>query len=268
MSEENLQLNLEHEESQEASEPQYSEVELEALDQGWTPKDSWKGNPDEWRPAKEFVDRGNLFRKIESQKNELHELRKAVSTLAEHNQKVFDAGYKRAMEDLREAKKSAIREGDGEAVVQIEEQMDALSAQYQERKQELTQPTQQQRQPDPLFMTWLSHNNWYQEDRKLRGYADSVTTEYLSRNPSANLGEVLKAVDKEMREAFPQKFNVRREPPSAVEGGSNRSSGSSANRGIRESDLNDDERKIMKTLIRSGVITKEKYLEDLQKVRG
>jgi uncharacterized membrane protein len=266
MSENTEEQNVDVEVAGTPEEPQYSEIELQALEQGWTPKDGWKGDPEEWRPAKEFVDRGNLFRKIESQKNELHELRKAIGALSEHNQKVFDAGYKRAMSDLKEAKKAALKEGDGEAVVQIEEQMDSLTEEYQERSAAFNAP-QQQRQPDPLFMSWLERNQWYGSDRKLRGYADSVTAEYLSRNPSANLKEVLVEVDKEMRTAFPQKFGTTKAPPSPE--GSNRASGSGGNRrSAGDVDLNDEERKIMNTLIRSGVITKEKYLEDLKKVRG
>ena len=35
-----------------------TEIMEEARKQGWVPEDEWKGDPDKWRPAEEFVERG------------------------------------------------------------------------------------------------------------------------------------------------------------------------------------------------------------------
>lgn len=34
------------------------EVEQEARKMGWVEEELWKGDPDKWRPAEEFVERG------------------------------------------------------------------------------------------------------------------------------------------------------------------------------------------------------------------
>ena len=39
-------------------EPELSEVEKLALDMGWSPKDKWRGAPEPWRPAYEFIKPG------------------------------------------------------------------------------------------------------------------------------------------------------------------------------------------------------------------
>ena len=54
-----------HIEPQEPQEPIASDpYELEAREQGWKPQDEYEGDPNKWRPAKEFVERGELFGKI------------------------------------------------------------------------------------------------------------------------------------------------------------------------------------------------------------
>src|ERR1700675_3488942 len=37
------------------------EVQRQARDMGWQPKEQWKGNPDNWVDAPEFVKRGETF---------------------------------------------------------------------------------------------------------------------------------------------------------------------------------------------------------------
>ena len=63
---------------------------------------------------------------------------------------------------------------------------------------------------------------------------------------------------------FPTKFkNPNKESaPNVQDGKSNNKTTA------REAALTEDELKVMNTLIRSGAITKEKYLEDLRKIKG
>ena len=44
--------------------PDVDPYESEAREQGWKPKEEYEGDPEKWRPAKEFVERGELFGKI------------------------------------------------------------------------------------------------------------------------------------------------------------------------------------------------------------
>ena len=38
----------------------------QAREMGWRPKEEWEGEPEKWRDAKEFVERGELYGKIDS----------------------------------------------------------------------------------------------------------------------------------------------------------------------------------------------------------
>jgi len=67
--------------------------EDQAREQGWRPKEEYEGDPEKWRPAKEFVERGELFGKIDHMGKELKETRKALKMLQEHHSKVKETEY-------------------------------------------------------------------------------------------------------------------------------------------------------------------------------
>src|SRR6266702_2198796 len=84
--------------------PKHTALEERAIEQGWRPKDEWDGDESEFRSAREFIDRGELLRKISSQGDELRKLKEVAGALSEHNKQVYVAGYKKAITDLRAAK--------------------------------------------------------------------------------------------------------------------------------------------------------------------
>ena len=68
-----------------------------------------------------------------------------------------------------------------------------------------------------------------------------------------------------MKKQFPEKFGVKRAAPNPVSGGDRQ-----ARKGPKESDfeLDDMERDIMNTLVKSGTMTEAEYRAELKKVRG
>ena len=80
--------------TQEAGDP----YESQAREQGWKPKEEYEGDETKWRPAKEFVERGELFGKIDHMGKELKETRKALKMLQEHHSKVRETEYNKALQ--------------------------------------------------------------------------------------------------------------------------------------------------------------------------
>ena len=97
--------NAQNEQGTEVPGEALSPVQQEALDQGWVPKDQFDGDPEKFVDAGEFLRRGELFRKIESQSKEMKELRKALNELAKHNANVRKVEYERAVQSLKAEKK-------------------------------------------------------------------------------------------------------------------------------------------------------------------
>lgn len=237
-----------------------SPVEQQALAQGWVPEDEWTGDPAQWRPAKEYVDRGELYKKIDDVKRENRKLREAFDALGQHHAKVNKLAYERALADLKEKKKEALAEGDVNAVVEIDDQIAEHRAAVQQPAQ-VAQPTG----PHPDYTAWIAKNTWYTADQDMKQFADTVASNYAIQNNERDPSAILAEVDRRVRKAFPQKFvNPNRDKPGSVEG--------STNKGASKKDtieLSDREKQIMERIVKyTPGMTKEKYLEEYKAVRG
>lgn len=249
-------------ENTENSTPQYSDVELKAMEMGWRPKEEFDGADEDFIDAKEFIGRRPLFEKIEHQSKEVKAVRRALEEFKQHYAKVEEAAYKRAIDELKTKQKEAFREGDVDQFYAIQEELDSAKEQVQALKEAQSQPVQQEVAPE--FKEWVSKNPWYTKEEHMKVFADKYGMRLASQGVSPE--KVLKEVEKAVRAEFPNKFkNPNQDRPSAVEGKGG--SGGSKSKGGDYS-LDDRERKIMNDLVRAGVITKEQYIADLRKAKG
>jgi len=256
--------------AEEEVEVELSPVEQEATAQGWVPKEAWveQGNsPDDWRPAKEFKERGELFKSIHSIKRELKSKDAALTALQRHHQFVFEKAHQKALTDLKQTKRQAMKEGDLELVAAADERIEALNEEHEQEKKEIVSATPDaSAQPHPEFQVWIDRNSWYAEDADLQEFADAMGLVYSNKNPGVNPKQVLAHVETEVRRKFPEKFGpVKRSAPNPTLKPS--STGKVVKRGS-DVELSDVERQIMATLVKGGVLTEEQYKADLKKVRS
>ena len=245
---------------QEVSTPQTNSYEDQAKEQGWKPKEEYEGDPDKWRPAKEFVERGELFSKIDSMGKDLKETRKALKMLQEHHSKVKETEFKNALTELKALQKKHLEEGNSDAYLETTELLTDLKTE-QKAREIVTEQTPQT--PDPRFLTWVGENKWYEKDREMRDYADTLGAGYAQRNPNLEPEEVLQYVTAQVKNRFKDKFvNPNRSKPNSVEG----ASAPAANKGSFE--LTEDERKVMNTFVRAGVMSKEEYIAQVKAMKG
>jgi len=244
--------------------PQYTEVELKALEMGWRPKDEFDGDEVDFIDAKEFVGRKPLYDKIGQQSKELKAVREAVEALKGHYTKVRETEYKRALNDLKAERKAAFDEGDGEKFNRIDDQIKDTERVVEQLQREAAIPAVKQ-EPDvhPEFVNWTNKNPWYNSVKYMRDFADSEGLKLAQQGMPRD--EVLKAVEKAVRKEFPHKFvnpNKSDAPDVGASKGTPRTGRSSG------FEMDDRERKVMNTLVRSGAITEEQYIADLKKVKG
>ena len=236
-------------------EVQLTPVEEKAMSEGWVPLDEWDGDPDKWRPAKEYLDRGELFKKIDDQNRTIKEFKKALDDMKHHHEKVRETEYKRAIEALKEQKLEALENGDARAVLKLDDQID-LVKEEQAKLKEAPPPAQ----INPEFDSWVSQNRWYETDEPMRAYADAVGRSLAVKGLTPS--QVLKEVTEKIKVEFPQKFrNPNRDKPTGVEG--------SSNKGSKSADgytLSDDERRVMQRFVRTGVMTEKQYIDELKRV--
>ena len=241
-----------------------SPTETTAREQGWVSKEEWVASgrgEDEWRPAKEFVERGEIFKSLHSVKRELKQERAAREALQKHHQFVFEKAHAQALQDLKLQKRQAIRAEDFESLEVIEDEIDKLQETHvKERAQMQAQVSQPANIPE--FDSWVERNGWYAQDQDLRDFADATGIVFANRNPNTPPATVLKHVETEVRKKFPEKFGVKRAAPNAVA-----SVDRTGAKPRKESyELNETERTIMNDLVKMGVMTEAQYIADLKKV--
>ena len=243
-------------------------IEVEAMEQGWLPKDQWVEagkNPDEHRSAKEFKERGELFKTIHQNKRELQKTQQALTALQRHHQFVFEKAHTQALADLKREKRQAMKDEDLSRVAELDDAIEERQEQFAQERKELV-PAITQPQVPPEFAEWVGRNDWYEKDDDLREFADATGIVYAGKNPGGPPSTVLKHVEDKVRKQFPEKFGVRRSAPNAV------ASVDKTNRKVAAKDtfeLTEEETATMNEFIRMGApLTKEQYISDLKKIKG
>lgn len=244
-----------------------SPVEQKARDLGWVPKEEYEGDETHWLEAAEFVRRQPLFEKIDKQNRELKEMKRTMAQFSQHHARVRETEYKRALADLKARKVEAFNEGDAAAIVAIEEKIDAVKdAQKQFEVEQAAQIKQEAEAIHPEFEAWTSRNTWYTADRAMRAYADAYGTE-LAAKGGKTPQEVLKEVEKKVREEFPRKFsNPNRDRPGAVEG---KSAPAAGGRASSDYTPNDFERRVAEKFVKQGLYKNvNEYYKELKLING
>jgi len=250
-----------------------SQDESLAANHGWTPKEEWEGDPDEWVTAKEFNRRGELFSRIAKYGAENREMKESLKKLFNHNRTLFDAGYKKALSDLKDQRAEAIEEGDTKKLVTIEDEMDNLKDEHKRAIDEFdnsmtigdgqTAPNEQQA---VVFSQWSDANTWYGRNADLTRIADNIAMSMVesSKASGANVdyGRLLSQVAREVRQNNPEYF-VREGKTSAVEGSSRtvstRKVGGSGRYSM--SNIPTEEREIARTIMDSTGMKEEEYVK-------
>jgi hypothetical protein len=260
--ENNMDENLSQDGTQEnqSTEVQVSAVESQAMESGWVPKEQYHGEEHKWVDAGEFLRRGELFKKIEDQSKQLKDVRTALNEMKKLHSQVREVEYKRALDALRIQKKTALEEGDAEAVIAADERIDLVKEQVSQLKvQQTNEQIQESASEHPEFVQWTAQNSWYNTSTPMKAFADALGRELAQAGNSPS--EVLKKVAIEVRKEFPHKFkNPNQEKPGAVESGTQRNTSKS------NFVLTDEQRKIMHTFVKTGALTEKEYIESLKKI--
>lgn len=238
--------------------------EVEARSAGWVPKDEYHGDENKWVDADEFVRRGPLFEKINSTTRELKEVRKALDQLKVHHASVKETAFKEALETLKKQKKEAFVDGDPDKIVEIDDRIAEVKDEQrkfvQTRAQEVAYEATAEIHPE--FQAWTNRNPWYNSSGPMKAFADALGIELRATGLSPS--DVLKRVEIQIKEEFPNKFrNSNRDKPGAVEGTSKGGGKGGGDRDI----LSETERTVMMRFVRQGVMTEEQYKAELKKTK-
>jgi hypothetical protein len=221
-------------------------TEKEARLLGWVPKEEFRDG-DHWVDAEAFVKRGKeinpilrknnetLLKKLEAAQSEIAEVKKVAKEFEKFQK---DSAEKRVKElqaelvDLKEKKKNAVSQGDGAAVVAIDDAIDAVK----EQQQEATVVPKVEAKPvvhvpatlDPVITGWMEENTWFTTDDKLTRIADAIGVSINQNHPNLTGKAFFDELDKELAEVLPERLKkrVRSSPVEGATQGNNRPTGS------------------------------------------
>ena len=253
-----------------------------AMAQGWRPKEEWDGDPEDWVDHKEFNRRGELMDRIKQQSRQLRQnekniedLRQALNELGEHNKKIAEQEYKNALNDLKKQKREALDEGDSDAVIAIDDQIDDLKDTYsgdkaaKESKKENDDEDKAQT-PPPEVLEWKQRNQWYDNDKVMQAAANAIGQEIYDSDPNTPINEALEEVERRIRAEFPHKFNdrqQRRKSKTLESNGSASQKKQGKQAKFTEKDLNETQRGMAKTFVESGAFESvQEYVDQLAEI--
>lgn len=249
--------------------PQYTEREQQAMSFGWKSKDDWVeggGDPEDWRPARDFLERGEMIGKIRSLTKETQETQRALRATMEQNSKIYQTGYTQAISDLKEQRREALAEGDLLKADDLNEKI----VQTQAELEKVKRPPVTQQRVDPEHEAWVEQNTWY-KDPIMQKFADSLAMEYVRVNAGqVEPNDVRHYVAQTIRKEFAHRFEAGkvRGAPNPDGNGSQASSSSKGNTGDTsrlskiEADMPEEHRQIMKTMLKADpTFKKADYLK-------
>lgn len=201
-------------------EAQHRGVEDVARSQGWVPADEFSGDPSEWVSAETFVERGRLFKVIhkKNQENaryqaELDTMKKAVFDMKDMLNKAQEHALVRAREEVKAEKVAALRAGEMEKVVSLDEELQKLDSKEKEYKEKLEKEKEAFKPVDNkedefanYYKTWVPDNGWYLDNKDMRADADMYGRNYVASNPDATPEDTFKYVNDKIRRDYPEKF--------------------------------------------------------------
>lgn len=241
-----------------------AEVESRARTTGWVSKDEFDSNPDnagkKWRPADEYLERGEIFNTMKTLRGELGSLKKDFNSLVQHHKEVAAVEFKRALETLKQQRAIAAEEGDTKAVVEYSDQIDELKDQHKVQVEQ----NKTQGGVHPLFPLWIEENPQYVSDPQFKSTADAYASAYIMQNPGSPFEDVLEYVNNKLAQKFPKEGKKTVIP--TVEGSSGGIPKKSAK--FTKADLSDEEREVMRAFVKRGVLTEDEYVTELAKRKG
>ena len=264
--------------------PEAPQYESEARAQGWVAADEFRGSESDWVDAETFVRRGKEIRPILRKNNETllkelgeakkdaAEVREAAKEFREFQKQQFERKTKELesqLEQLKQAKREAITQGDGDRAIAIDDAMDELKEQRQEAKEDLKAAEEKVKEApqvtqDPTLNEWMDKNDWFGKDTRLTGMANGLGVELRRENPSLQGKAFLDKLDEELAIMLPEKFGKKR-VQNPMEGSSNGTARPSVGTGKKSyNNLPAEAKAACDKFVKQGLMTKEAYVAEYE----
>jgi hypothetical protein len=260
------------------------QTQKEARIFGWVPKEEFRGSEDDWVDAEVFVKRGKeinpilrknnelLMKRLDEKAKEIDSIKASVEEFKAFQQESFErkaAEYEVQIAQLKTQKREAIAAGDGDLVVDIDDQIDSLKDAQKEAKAEAKkkaeEPAKTEAQVsipnDPDLQSWLGRNQWFGDDIEMTNVANGLGESVRRQFPHLSGRAFLEKLDEKIVEYFPHKSLGKKAKGSAVDSTGNVRGGTTSGKKSYDN-LPDDARQACDRFIKQGWIkSKQEYVD-------
>ena len=235
--------------------------ESKARIQGWVPKEDFRGDSSKWIDAKTFNERGETIIPImrersEHLEKEIREIKESQKEISEFYRKTEERAYQKALKEIEQRKITAVESADTAEYQKVE--LERVELEKNKPVPKVEKPTE-----SVEMQEFRKTNVWYDSDQELTTEADALGTAYAKQN--IPYPKILEKVQATMKILHPEKFtNVRRDGVSSVESVSSETGLPKKGNSHAYENLPGDAKKQCDKWIKSGLLTKEQYIQDYE----
>lgn len=172
-----------------------SDIDALATEMGWSPKDQWRGDPDQWKDAKSFLKTTVEINRTLSK--DVRELKQTTQRMAKASATMMERALAEQREELEMRFDAAVAKGDPGAARQAQQ---ALA--------KLDQPGE----ANDHMADFVARNPWYTKDEEAAAFAFAI----CERNKTKPAEEQLRLAEEGVRKRFPEHFGEPKKPQPAV----------------------------------------------------
>lgn len=218
-----------------------ADIEAKARRMGWRPRDEYRGPPEKWVSAEDYLERAetefpvlqNRYNQLDAKTAKLErdnkeladkvsDASRALQEIHAQNERIKKEAYERARRDIKAEMRKAAEEGDPDAYAKKEAELEALEKEppaTTEKPAETTTDDQSGKKGGlhPAVAQWISENDWYDSHVSMKALANAEHSRLLKEEPGLTIEQNLAKVRAEVVRRFPEHFgNPRRDAPGAV----------------------------------------------------
>lgn len=247
----------------ESDEPQYSDIELEAIKAGWNPE-GVQGKRS--LTAEEYLDRAPLYDRMHSQDKKIKKLMEANEALVKQFDGITERVRENTLKELKAKRLEAIREGDEETVQQYDDQIDEIRKEQIESKPVETQEQVGYSDEEQAELNDYEVNSEWGKDPDMQKIAYTFASEFMQEQSEVtgklpDPKDVISYLEQKMEKLLPKKSAPK--PRQAVEKSSRKPV--QTKKGFGMKDLKSDaDRRAAQVIIETGVPA-DQYFATLEK---
>lgn len=178
-----------------------TDIERTAMEQGWTPKEDFKGNPDNWKPAAQYVEWGEMKNSITTLTKSMKGMRKS------HDEEIVNLNkFHKASLEAREAElvtqlEAAVEDGDFDKVKAITGEQGKIAVKKEQLDSDSLDNGDEKSDAE-IKAEWELENFWIGNPSDPRsGVANSAYNLAISKGKS--MAEAIEFIDETIAEKFP-----------------------------------------------------------------